>query len=82
MTQTEKVQSAIDQLASDPDIKECIKQIENLPLTTQNHYGDYMNSISRLCGNNKQMIKVVGLALIKAGANKNGVVSAVNILAG
>jgi len=59
------------------DVRELVTQIENDIQTTENHYGRYLTIISRY--NTKAEKMVVGLALIRSGANKTGVTSAMKL---
>ena len=45
--------------------------------TTQNNYGRYLPLIA--LGKDKTSMKIIAFALIKAGANNNGVNSALNL---
>ena len=76
--QTTQIQSIVNSLV--PDLLPEVKRIEQKPATTQNHYGDYMNLLSVLGKNNKGMTNIIALALIAAGANAQGVRSAVSVL--
>ena len=67
----------IDGLAD--DFKESVDAIESGFKLTQNHYGKYMAFISRLAKNNL-MGKIIGIALIQAGANAQGVRDALKAL--
>ena len=59
------------------DFGPVVDKIENTKIkTTQNNYGEYMGFISKMSHNYKGTMVIVGLALIKAGANYNGVKSA------
>ncbi len=66
-----------------------VKRIEALPLTTQNHYGDYMSaisSVSDIIGKDadpemtKKVHIAVGVAFQRAGANKAGVQAALRAM--
>jgi len=53
------------------DLEPLVREVEQSPMTTQNHYGDYMSILSQSGdADNKRFI---ALALIDAGANKQGV---------
>lgn len=54
-----------------------VKKIESkLSPTTRNHYGDYMAIILQLADGKKTVSNIVALALIQAGANRQGVLDA------
>lgn len=55
-----------------------VEKIEKSLATTQNHYGDYLQIIS--IGANERNQKLIAAALLKAGANFEGVTSAKKIL--
>jgi hypothetical protein len=67
----------IDDLAS--DLKDAVTKIESGIKTTQNNYGRYMSLLSTLA-KNKSQAQLVGMALIKAGANRQGVSSALQCM--
>ena len=76
-----KVQQAIDNLA--PDMIPLVKEIESGMETTQGHYGKYMQLLSTLApDSNKVMLFVISHALLVAGANAQGVKSALRIITG
>ncbi len=75
MTIEQKFQAIVDRLAG--KLTEAVKAIESdTTPTTQNHYGDYMAIISRVANGNSQIADVASLALIQAGANRQGVLDA------
>jgi hypothetical protein len=64
-----------------------IQEIENGPELSKNHYQSYISLISMLCNGEKSGASPAGknpkfwaLVLIQAGANKAGVISAVELL--
>ena len=76
-----KVVEIVTDLAK--DFKPIVDKIENTKVkTTQNNYGQYMGFISKMSHNDKATMVIVGLALIEAGANHNGVKSAWDALRG
>jgi len=76
-----KVVKVVEILAK--DFKPIVDEIENTKIkTTQNNYGKYMGFIQKMSHNDKATMVIVGLALIKAGANYNGVKSAWDALRG
>ena len=59
------------------DFGPVVDEIENTKIkTTHNNYAKYMGFISKMAHNDKATMVIVGLALIEAGANYNGVKSA------
>lgn len=68
----------IDELAA--EFKDIVTAIESGIKTTQNNYGRYMSLISQLGKGNKNMEKVMAIALMRAKANPNGVRSALKVL--
>ena len=73
-----KVQAAIDNLT--PDMVPIVKSIEDGIKTTQDNYGRYMSLLQQLAGSDKTMLFVVSRALVGAGANAQGVHSALGII--
>jgi inactivated superfamily I helicase len=70
---------AMEALANDPATIELVKHIESDPTPiTQNNYDRYWKAIAFLSDGQKGMDMLVGLALIKAGANRQGVMSAID----
>ncbi len=67
-------------LKFEPEVKEIVDLIEGEPHLTMHHYDRYMTAISRLANDNHNLGFVIGMAMIKAGANKQGVQSALRIL--
>lgn len=77
----DKFLDAIADIAT--DLKPLVDEIEaDLLKTTQNNYGRYMTILSTLGSGGETMTRIVGLALIKAGANREGVKSALKICLG
>jgi hypothetical protein len=64
-------QKLIDSLT--PEFKEVVNEIEKSPATCRNHYDKYMSVIGGLSKGSKTTAKIIGLALIQAGANSQGV---------
>lgn len=79
-SQQAKLDAMIDDLV--PDLKPIVQRIERRTRTTQNAYGDYMNLIVQLGKDDARMRKLIALALLKAGANKAGVRSALKVIGG
>lgn len=72
-------------------LKPLVEHIESKPLTTQNHYGDYMTALSVVAEKfnapsdkapemQKKIFLAVGIAFQRAGANKDGVKAALKAL--
>lgn len=80
VTQT-KVNEAIEQMATDPDIKTLVREIEAGIPTTKGHYGRYMAFLSNF-NDVKIAALVIAPAMIKAGANAYGVNWAVKLIRG
>lgn len=60
-----------------PEIEPLVKRIEAGPMTTQDHYGDYLQVISVFPQDHQKFIVV---ALLHCGANRNGVASAAMVM--
>lgn len=59
------------------DFGPVVDEIENTKIkTTKNNYAKYMGFIGKMSHNDKATMVIVGLALIEAGANYNGVQAA------
>jgi len=71
----EEKKAKLDQLIIDlaGDLKPEVDKIEASPMTTQNHYGRYGAVLSTAGGGNRRYAEIIALALIKAGANEQGV---------
>ncbi len=54
------------------ELIEMVKNVENKPLTTKNHYGNYMHLLSVLVGEGIE-IKIARALLIKADGNVDGI---------
>jgi hypothetical protein len=77
-TKQEKLNAIVKDLAG--DFVSTVKEIEKEKYpTTRNHYGRYMNIISQLAKGSRQMGEVIALALVEAGANKQGVRDALRV---
>jgi hypothetical protein len=74
MKLTLEQQKLIDSLAE--DLASFVEHIEAKPETTQNHYGDYGVALNSLSGGSKGKASIIALALVKAGANRDGVLNA------
>ena len=77
MTYKEKFVALVADLAK--DLREHVARIEAKPETTQNHYGDYLGLIGIFDGPDGQSRQILAAALIEAGANPQGVKSALKI---
>jgi RNA binding exosome subunit len=74
-----KRDEAINKLAD--QLREVVVEIEAGVLTTRGHYGTYMGIISKFT-DDKGQAHILGEALIKAGANKQGVTDALKVMYG
>jgi hypothetical protein len=77
MTDTEKLDALVLDVAN--DLRGTVKDIENSIKTTQNHYGRYMSLIGQLAKGDKTTGNFIALALIEAGANRQGVTAALRV---
>ena len=76
-----KVTAAVKQMATDPDIKTFVREVEDSTPTTKGHYGRYMAFLGNF--NDIKIVSVIlAPALKKAGANAYGVDWAVKLLKG
>lgn len=75
---TDKYNEIINGVVS--EVKPVVDAIEARPMTTQNHYGDYMGFLSRF--DNDQSRMVMSVALLRAGGNAQGIIDAVKLLKG
>ena len=75
----QNVVDTINELAETKELIDLVNHIESdiIP-TTQNSYGRYMDAIATLSDGSKGYDLIIALALIKAGANRQGVMSAIN----
>lgn len=67
-------------IASDPELKRLVSEIETSPATTKGHYDRYTNILIGFNRHGTVMVCLVADALKKAGANEFGVDSAVRII--
>ena len=75
----EKVRAIIKEMAE--DVKDVVKEIEEKDPSTRNHYAKYASIIKALTREKGSSMKyAVGLALIEAGANPQGVRDAVSLI--
>ena len=77
-TQPSPLDHLIRQIAEDS--REVVADIERSPQMTQGHYGRYMSLLSTLGKGEARQTKVIALAFIQAGANPQGIRSALKIL--
>ena len=73
-----KLEKLISDLAQ--DLRPEVERIEKGIKTTQNNYGHYMALISTVSKGNKGLAKLLSLALVRAGANPQGVASAMQFV--
>jgi len=76
MTDLEKANAFINDLVE--IYKPVVKEIEASMMMTKDHYGEYMNVIGQ--GNSNSIRQLTAVALVKAGANKDGVLAALRIM--
>lgn len=62
-----------------PEALEIIKAIESRPPTTLGWYGDYLHIISRVAEESRSMAQLLMVALLRAGANRDGMRAAASI---
>ena len=74
MTNKEKLNELIDGLAV--DLAPLTASVESSIPTTANHYGRYLSIIS---SHPAVYHEVIAIALVRAGANRHGVLAAVNL---
>ena len=79
--QKDKIKTIVKELSIDQDIVEFVSNTEKRLATTQDHYGDYMNFLSKFDSRPGQ-VYIMAMALKAAGANVAGVNAAVRILKG
>ncbi len=78
MTNEQKLNALVTDLAK--DLKPAVDAIESETIpTTQNHYGRYLNLFTTLSHGDKATAAVIQLALLKAGANPQGVKAAFRV---
>ena len=75
MTNREKADAIIAGLAN--DLRPAVEKIEKAIPVTRNHYGAYLDFFT-ICTDSTNR-KIVAYALLKAGANKEGVLDALRI---
>lgn len=76
---TPELKNAIISLAE--IVKPALKEIHAKNATTKNYYGDYLGFLTPMAAD-KGKVKLTALAMMYAGANPEGVESAVKILTG
>lgn len=77
MSDQEKLDAMVKDMAN--DLRGPVSDIEASIKTTQNHYGRYMSLIGQLATGNKTTANFIALALIEAGANRQGVTDALRV---
>tara|TARA_R100001143_G_scaffold61905_2_gene63821 strand:- start:944 stop:1189 length:246 start_codon:yes stop_codon:yes gene_type:complete len=75
---SELIEQAIIDLSEDSDIQELIQTTEAAIKTTKEHYGEYLSLLSNIKDKNTRYI--LSQAFIRAGANTEGVKSAMKII--
>jgi hypothetical protein len=81
MTNEQKLAALVADLAKDLESAVAAIESDKLPIT-KNHYGKYMNLIVTVAKGNPAVAGVIRLALLKAGANPQGVADAFRVLFG
>ena len=71
LEQKAKIAALVEGLAE--DFAPIVKEIESSIATTQNHYGRYGALLSSMSKGRKAYAQIMALALVKAGANADGV---------
>ena len=69
----------VDEISQDADVVSFVNETENSIATTKDHYGDYLAFLMGFAST-KSKLYVMTKGILKAGANKCGVISALNIL--
>ncbi len=69
--QKSKKSASVDSLV--PAIKQFVREIEAQPETTKGRYTEYGRLLSNFSGGDTSKARMMALALVKAGANKQGV---------
>ena len=72
-----KVEELILELVE--ELRETVEHIESMPEITKGHYDSYLTLITTAARGNARHGMLVGTALIRAGANHNGVMSAMKL---
>jgi hypothetical protein len=75
----ERINALVNDLSRDPDIVSVVKDIEGSIKTTLDHYGRYMSFLSGFTSQ-PGYVFIMAMALKQAGANADGVNSAVSML--
>ena len=75
---TLELDKLVNELAE--DFRPQVTKIETGLKTTQNNYGAYLSLLSQMAKGDKNLAMVFSLAMIKAGANREGIKSALKIL--
>jgi hypothetical protein len=75
---TKELDTLVNELAE--DFRPQVTKIESGYKMTQNHYGRYMELLCQMAKGDKNLAMVFSLAMIKAGANREGIKSALKIL--
>ena len=78
LSDAEKLDKVIDQLAADSDTQELVKTIESGIKTTAGNYGRYLSLLSGIKDKNARLI--MSEAFIRAGADSSGVHAAMKII--
>lgn len=73
----DRMDTLIDDLAV--DLKAIVVDIEGSHATTRKHYGRYMQVLSKFASGDKHNAQFIALALIRAGANRQGIADAMRV---
>lgn len=77
----EKILALVDEFSRDQDVIDFVKKVEARSDTTRGHYADYMGFLCAFQSNRTQML-IMAAALVKAGADSQGVSDATGIITG
>ena len=75
---SQSIWDVIDSIAD--DLKPDVQAIESSVKTTKDHYGRYLSILTTFKDKGDNFVLIVANSLIKAGANKAGVTSALGVL--
>ena len=78
MSNQDKMEQAITELAEDSDMQELVQNIQSASKTTAGNYGRYLSLLSNIKDENIRHI--LAQAFIRAGADAYGVNSAMKII--
>lgn len=70
MTKEQRQSLILDLVA---DFAPYVAKVEKSMATTRNHYGEYGAMLNKLSKGGREMANILALAMVKAGANRQGV---------